>query len=754
MIQKLFKGRRFPIRPHVFFILLICGLISRPVPTYTQAQPQNPLTDKNVLILHSLEANAPVFVGTDKGLLETLRSGGISGMNQFFESLDLRRNPGPEHRKLAAEQMRMRYSHRKLDMIITMYPEALEFVVNDDRGTYADVPILALYLPEEIKLPKTDSPTVGHFPRTDIIGTLEIALKLVPGAKRVYIVSGAHEVDRRVEDQARRDFKRWEGRLEFLYLSHMPFEDMLAAISSTPTGSIILVLAFSQDVTGKRQTTPEVVQRLSQVSTGPIFGVLDATLGHGMVGGSLINFERIGAKAGELVLDILRGTPTTKSISGFLDVPPVAMFDWRQLTRWNLSESALPKGSIVVNREFTFWDLKYYIIGVLAFVIAQSSLIAGLLLQRRRRRSAEASLGQKTEELDQFFSVTLDLLCIANTEGYFLRLNPAWESILGYSREELTAKRFLYFVHPDDLVRTQGAVSALASQRTVIYFENRYRCKDGTYRWLEWRSAPAGNLIYATARDITERLKEEVEAQQHREELAHVTRVAMLGELTTSLAHEINQPLTAILSNAEAAQRFLSQASPDIREVRQILEDIIRDDRRANDVVRKVRALVKKEKLRDEPLDLNEVILVVVDLIRADSLLQGLSIATDLSPGLAVIHGDGIQLQQVILNLILNGAAAMRNSQSGQRKIIVRTAMLDSRTVKALVTDFGTGIDEDNIERLFEPFYTTKPEGLGMGLSISQTIIKAHGGTMEAWNNREGGATFAFTLPAHQGDAA
>jgi two-component system sensor kinase FixL len=344
------------------------------------------------------------------------------------------------------------------------------------------------------------------------------------------------------------------------------------------------------------------------------------------------------------------------------------------------------------------------------------------------------------------------LLCIANTDGYFVRLNPAWERSLGYSREELMAKQFFDFVHPEDLDKTREVVSSLASQQRPLHFGNRHRCKDGTYRWLEWTAAPAGNLIYAAARDITERLKEEVEAREHREELAHVTRVAMMGELTTSLAHEINQPLTAILSNAEAAQRFLSQASPDISEVRQILEDIIRDDRRANDVVRKVRALVKKEKLRDEPLDLNEVMLVVVDLIRADSLLQGLSIATDLSPGLAMIHGDGIQLQQVILNLILNGAAAMRNSPSGQRKIIVRSAMLDSRTVKAFVTDFGTGIDENNIERLFEPFYTTKPEGLGMGLSISETIIKAHGGTMEARNNREGGATFAFTLPANQGD--
>jgi len=357
MIQELFKGRRFPIRPHVFFVLLICGLISRPVPTHAQTQPQDPLSGKNVLILHSHEANAPVFLGTEKGLSNALQSDGIPSLNQFFESLDLRRNPGPEHRKVLVEQMRMRYGHRKPDMIITMYPEAMEFVLKDCRDVLADVPILALYLPQEIKLPKTDSPIVGHFPRTDIIGTLEIALKLVPGAKRVYIVSGAHEVDRKVEDQARRDFKKWEGRLEFLSLGHMPFEDMLATISSTPPGSIILVLTFSQDVTGKRETTPEVVQRLSQISTAPIFGVLDAPLGHGMVGGSLINFERIGVKAGELVLDILRGTPTTKSIPGSLDVPPVTMFDWRQLRRWNLSESALPKGSIVVNREFTFGTL-------------------------------------------------------------------------------------------------------------------------------------------------------------------------------------------------------------------------------------------------------------------------------------------------------------------------------------------------------------------------------------------------------------
>ena len=223
--------------------------------------------------------------------------------------------------------------------------------------------------------------------------------------------------------------------------------------------------------------------------------------------------------------------------------------------------------------------------------------------------------------------------------------------------------------------------------------------------------------------------------------------------MTTTLAHEINQPLTAILSNAEAAQRFLSRPEPDIAEVRQILKDIIQDDRRAGEVVQKVRSLVRKEKPYDKLLDLNQAIQDVVALIRGDSLLQGLSITMKLDPKLKLIQGDRIQLQQVILNLILNSAAAMRNAPRAQRKIIVGTTMPDDLIVRVSVTDFGTGIDENNIERLFEAFYTTKPEGLGMGLSISETIVKAHGGNLEASNNPEGGATFAFTIPVQQGDA-
>jgi signal transduction histidine kinase len=162
--------------------------------------------------------------------------------------------------------------------------------------------------------------------------------------------------------------------------------------------------------------------------------------------------------------------------------------------------------------------------------------------------------------------------------------------------------------------------------------------------------------------------------------------------------------------------------------------------------------LLKKAPIPFAPLDVNDKISDLLSLLRVDSLLQGLSITTHFSQGLPLITGDPVQIQQVILNLILNGATAMKNIPPAQRRLMIKTELQEERNVKVSVTDFGTGIEEHHVQRLFEPFYTTKPGGLGMGLSISQTIIRAHGGTMEVSNNQGGGATFAFTLPAHQGD--
>jgi PAS domain S-box-containing protein len=738
-------------------LVLLLWQVSATVCAQVQSQGSSVSAPKSILLIYSYGDGLPAYQQATRAFLSTMeegiKEGVVSEKSLYFEYLDLERKKDGEHYNNLTTLLLHKYATQKIDLIVTVHGPALKFILNEGRDLSPGTPVLSYLGPDSIETTGIGRRFLLLPMGMDFRGTLQLAQKLFPQTMRVVFVNGIGEGEKRLEREAKSVFEQWPDKLEFEYTSDLTVEEMLQRVATLPAGTIVIYSNLFTDKTGRHFVAREMGEMVAKAANVPVFGMYNTLLGRGIIGGSVFNFEAEGTRAGMLALDILRGKLPLLKPTTILTVNRTAMFDWQQLKRWGVNISRLPEGSIIVNRRRTVWSqYKEFVMAAIGLCLAQSLLIGGMLLQRRRKRSAEESLRQKTEELDRFFNVSLDLLGIANTEGYFLRLNPAWERILGYTREELMAKPFFDFFHPDDLERTRKAVSALVSEHKLIHFENRYRAKDGTYRWLEWTSAPAGNLIYAAARDLTERLKEEAEGQQRREELAHMTRIAMMGELTTSLAHEINQPLTAILSNAGAAQRFLSQAAPDIGEVRQILDDIIRDDRRASEVVRRVRALVKKEKVRHEPLDLNEMIQQVVDLIRGDSLLQGLSIRTDLSSGLATIHGDSIQLQQVILNLILNGAAAMRNNPPGQRKIIVRTAMADGGSAKAFVTDFGTGIDEHHIARLFEPFYTTKPEGLGMGLSISQTIIKAHGGAMEAWNNREGGATFAFTLPAHQGD--
>jgi two-component system sensor kinase FixL len=220
-----------------------------------------------------------------------------------------------------------------------------------------------------------------------------------------------------------------------------------------------------------------------------------------------------------------------------------------------------------------------------------------------------------------------------------------------------------------------------------------------------------------------------------------------MGELAASLAHELNQPLTAILSNAQAAQRFLATDVVDLEQMREILSDIVADDKRASDVIRRLRVLFKKSDPQYAPLDLNEIVGEVARLVKNDAVLRDVATSLELAPDLPRVRGDRVQLQQVVLNLVLNGFEAMREPGAGARTLVIRTARDGEATVRVEVQDSGVGVDEADMDRIFHALYTTKAEGLGMGLTISRTIVEAHDGHLGAVNNAPGGATFHFTLP-------
>jgi signal transduction histidine kinase len=247
------------------------------------------------------------------------------------------------------------------------------------------------------------------------------------------------------------------------------------------------------------------------------------------------------------------------------------------------------------------------------------------------------------------------------------------------------------------------------------------------------------------------RKQAELEAQRLRQELAHIGRVSALGELTASLAHELNQPLTAILTNAQAAQRLLAAAEVDLNEIREVLDDIVADDKRAGGVIRRLRELLKKGDPEFMSLDVNEIGGEVAWLMRHDTATRSVTMNLEFAADLPRVLGDRAQLQQVVLNLVLNGLEAMRDSSAGERTLVIRTVRDGAEAVRLAVQDSGTGIDEEHVERLFQPLHTTKAEGLGMGLAIARTIVEAHGGRLGAANNAAGGATFHFTLPVHAG---
>ena len=276
---------------------------------------------------------------------------------------------------------------------------------------------------------------------------------------------------------------------------------------------------------------------------------------------------------------------------------------------------------------------------------------------------------------------------------------------------------------------------------------------NGEANWQEMlvhRLARREGGAVVTRLDCTARKRAELESERNRAELAHVVRVATMGELTASLAHELSQPLTAIRSNAQAGARMLGSTSSDVAEIRAIFTDIVANDKRASEILGRIRNLVRKGDLELAPLELNGLAREVASLVQTDTVLRGTVTTLDLADGLLPVRGDRIQLQQVVLNLMLNGLEAMAGIDRGSRLMSIQTVWYDSEQVQLAVRDTGIGIARDRIDHIFDPFYTSKPDGLGMGLSIARTIVQAHGGRMWAENNLNRGASVGFVLPAER----
>jgi PAS domain S-box-containing protein len=348
---------------------------------------------------------------------------------------------------------------------------------------------------------------------------------------------------------------------------------------------------------------------------------------------------------------------------------------------------------------------------------------------------------------------------IATSVAALSAANPAFLDMIGYAREDLVSGRLQWteLTPAEWSAADDRAVAELKVAGTVKPPEKEYFRKDGSRVPVLLGSTTFGDHQdegVPSCSGLTERKHVEQALRDMQTNLAHVVRITTLGELTASIAHEVNQPLGAVLTNAEACLHWLDRATPDLDAVRRSVEWIIDDGKRASEVIRRVRALAKKTEIEKVPLDVNDVVREVVALVQRELANHRVSLRMELAPALPLILGDRVQLQQVMINLVMNGIEAMQSVTDRPRELVVRSGQDEPGQALISVADWGVGIAAENVDGLFNPFFTTKSSGMGMGLSICRSIIESHGGRLWATATVPHGATFQFTLPVNADTAS
>lgn len=384
------------------------------------------------------------------------------------------------------------------------------------------------------------------------------------------------------------------------------------------------------------------------------------------------------------------------------------------------------------------------IVVVMAYAVSSELLRARKLVAHVSEMEQEAALTAEAANLGTF---TRDMVRDR------IEATGKWRELFGFAPDEpIDLQALMEKVHVDDRAPLGESMSRAAREGGEQHAEFRVPLADGGMRWvgvigrveLDAHGRPVRSR--GVCMDITARKQDEQEMLRLRQDIAHVGRVSVMGQLASALAHEINQPLSAILRNAEAAALFMQDPSPDLHEITAILEDIRKDDQRAGAVIDRMRALLRRQEVEMKPVDVAQMLDDVATLLRPDAAARHIALEFSVPPDLPRLLGDRVQLQQVLLNLILNGLDAVGAEGAGTRRVAVTTRRLDFGALEFSVADSGCGIAPERMERIFDPFFTTKTTGIGMGLSISRSIVEAHGGHLWADNNPQGGATFRFTV--------
>lgn len=628
------------------FIGIALGVAWTALPflTFAQGLDDNEST-RRVVILNATDPYLPAFVALDSGLRAAVRENSPGAVELYAETLDMHRFQRKLLDRDLVALLQRKYRDLRIDVVVTLAPLALDFAQRHRNDIWNGATIVFNSLSSESLAERKLGPDVIGLPHRLALGqTLDLALRLRPGTRRIAVVGGTSGECCEYLALARQALQPLEGRIDVEYLVDLGVAETVAAVRALPPDAVVLYLTIFRDGDGQPQVPRDVLERISAVSPVPIFGVFETYLGHGIVAGEIASYEAQGRETGQLVARVLNGEePATIGIQ-----PPVSsdcMADWRQLRRWNIDADRLPADCEIRFRDPTLWD-QYYrqVLVVLAVILAQAALIVALMLKHRRLRQAR------------------------------------------------------------------------------------------------------GVLVEECAR----RSSAEALAAQLRGRLARFSKERSLGAMSVAIAHEINQPLIAIQNYAQAAKRRLQGDAEDKPKLLELFAKIEGQAERAGTITQRVRSLVSSDAPRLQPVSLCPLLEAVIRMLEPELESRGCRITCLLTGEAPTVLADPLQVQLVLVNLLHNAAGNPCTGAENAKHVSIDIRHGHDREVEVSVTDHGPGVPPEHAENIFEPLYSSRPGGMGMGLAISRAIIEAHGGRLWHEPNPAGGAIFRFTLRAAQ----
>jgi C4-dicarboxylate-specific signal transduction histidine kinase len=707
----------------------------------------------SVLVLYSNGRLLPANIEVDNGLAEAFAARPDLPVDPSAEFLESAKFRGESYERILVAYLREKYRARPPAVIVTGAEAALDFVLRNRSQLFPQAPIVHVAVSSDYlrSIPPLPPDVVGSALTYDFIGTVEQALRWRPAARRLVVVTGTGAWDREWEARLRSQAAAFAGRLSLEFLAGLPTDALLKQLRTLGGDAIVFSPGYFSDGDGHLFTPREAIGLIAEASPAPVYGPFSTFIGSGIVGGKIADYRSIGRQGGQAVLDLLAGA-VPASLALPKAMPEPYEIDWRQARRWGIAAQDIPPGAIVHFREPTFWEAyRQWVLIAGAVMLLQAGLIATLLFERRRRQRATAALAQSQLYMNlaahaaglSMWRVDADVTREGMIEPSSLQGAPG-PDLLEDFRETLAR------IHPQDRERVEHATRNALDRGEELDIEYRVTGADGEVRWHSARGrAERGHdrQMLGVVMDITPRKRAEIQAELDHAALRHMTRVSLLGQLSASIAHQLNQPLAAILGNAEAAQAMLGREPVDMLELREICNDIVAEDHRAAEVIRRLGALFKRGEPTFAAMDVSELVRDTVELARANLLARHVVPTLRLAPDLPQLSGDRVQLQQLLLNLIVNATDAMEAIPELERELTI-SAEAQAGEILLCVADRGPGIPADAMDKLFEPFWSTKAAGMGIGLAVCRSIAVAHRGSLTAANAPAGGAIFCTRLPA------